>query len=357
MGIGSLDAMNRGLLYKWRWRAISNPDSLWARVLSAIHGPDCFVNLTAKISGVWSRIVRTIKSVHSIPNMANDFIKKIIGNGQQTLFWNEAWLGPNTLASLFPRLFALEVDKECHISDRFDGRTWTWAWKRTISSSRVLAQLENLKDMLPNILLNEADDSWSWDCNNVNIFTVAQVRSHIDHMLLQDSQSSPTTWISLVPKKVNLFVWRLVRNCIPTFTNLFARGIDIETLRCLQCQHGVETIVHVFKNCYLALETRSLITRWCGLDLPSSPPKDMLSWCMALNMDRLKIERLLAILFSWWWLICKARNNRVHNATRAKSSELFSDLVATSFAWITNRRKKHRMAWLDWISNPLGFRL
>ena len=52
IGIGSLNAMNIALLYKWRWRGLNNGNSLWVKVIADIHGSDCFYNMSAKSKGV-----------------------------------------------------------------------------------------------------------------------------------------------------------------------------------------------------------------------------------------------------------------------------------------------------------------
>lgn len=255
--------------------------------------------------------------------------------------------------ALFLDFFALESNKDCVISDRFDGQNWSWAWKCEIRSGRVLDQLDELTAILPTSFCNDVDDTWSWDCNNYNVFSVAQVRSYIEHNLLQTNDSRQTTWVALVPKKVNLFVWRLLRDCIPSFINLFARGIDTVTVRCLQCQDGIETTKHIFKNCYLVSETRNMVSNWIGFDVPVLTPIELMRWSSDLTLDRLKRDRIKAILYTWWWLTWKARNNYVHNSIRAKSREVFNELVAFTFLWITNRRKRHKVSWHDWIMNPI----
>ena len=41
-----------------------------------------------------------------------------IGNGQDTLFWKDLWLGDPPLQVRFPVLYALETVKNCTVSDR-----------------------------------------------------------------------------------------------------------------------------------------------------------------------------------------------------------------------------------------------
>lgn len=38
LGVSSLFALNRALLFKWVWRFITQKNSLWARVIKALHG-------------------------------------------------------------------------------------------------------------------------------------------------------------------------------------------------------------------------------------------------------------------------------------------------------------------------------
>nr|GFC27292.1 RNA-directed DNA polymerase, eukaryota, reverse transcriptase zinc-binding domain protein [Tanacetum cinerariifolium] len=40
LGVASLYALNRALMLKWMWRFFANQDSLWTRVVKAIHEED-----------------------------------------------------------------------------------------------------------------------------------------------------------------------------------------------------------------------------------------------------------------------------------------------------------------------------
>ena len=40
LGVSSLYALNRALMFKWVCRFTTKKDSLWARVIKAIHGED-----------------------------------------------------------------------------------------------------------------------------------------------------------------------------------------------------------------------------------------------------------------------------------------------------------------------------
>ncbi|GKB80138.1 RNA-directed DNA polymerase, eukaryota, reverse transcriptase zinc-binding domain protein, partial [Tanacetum coccineum] len=88
LGVSSFYALNRALIFKWVWRFKTQSSFLWSRVIKAIHGVDG--KLGMDLCG---------------------FIKKKMGNGENTMFWNETWKGDVPFKSLYPRIYALESDK------------------------------------------------------------------------------------------------------------------------------------------------------------------------------------------------------------------------------------------------------
>ncbi|GJU68981.1 RNA-directed DNA polymerase, eukaryota [Tanacetum coccineum] len=63
LGISSLYALNRALLFKWVWRFRTQNSSLWARIIKEIHGQDGKLDNKAKYShpSIWWDIVREMK--------------------------------------------------------------------------------------------------------------------------------------------------------------------------------------------------------------------------------------------------------------------------------------------------------
>nr|XP_043633146.1 uncharacterized protein LOC122604321 [Erigeron canadensis] len=163
-----------------------------------------------------------------------------------------------------------------------------------------------------------------------------------------------TKWNKLVPKKVNLFVWRLRRDALTTNINLFARGIDVNIVRCMNCVNGTELFDHVFQHCKLVKDTRSLLSQWLKLDIPDDLPNRILSWCDNLQILAASRQKNEAILFTWWWLIWKARNNALHNDIHESGKEIYYSITAFSYLWLTSRDKKTSIAWDSWIESPFS---
>lgn len=55
-------------------------------------------------------------------------------------------------------------------------------------------------------------------------------------------------WKARVPPKVRVFIWRLIRGCIPTRVAL-AKKIKLQEVMCVFCNNHPEDEAHVFKNC------------------------------------------------------------------------------------------------------------
>ncbi|GKC05605.1 RNA-directed DNA polymerase, eukaryota [Tanacetum coccineum] len=118
LGVSSFYALNRGLLFKWVWRYISQDNSLWARVISALHGSSSQV-LSASFSSLWKSILNEVKSLKAQGVDLISHCKIRVGNGMNTSFWNDCWIGDSMLKHLFPRLFALETIKDISVADKF----------------------------------------------------------------------------------------------------------------------------------------------------------------------------------------------------------------------------------------------
>ncbi|GJV70260.1 RNA-directed DNA polymerase, eukaryota [Tanacetum coccineum] len=103
---------------------------------------------------------------------------------------------------------------------------------------------------MENITLNDADDIWTRSLGK-SFFTVKDTRIHIDQSTLPNAHYA-TRWNRFLPKKVNIFIWRVLRDRLPTRWNLSWRGIDMDSLSCPTCDVSVETIDHILWFCSLA---------------------------------------------------------------------------------------------------------
>lgn len=68
LDIGSLDMINRALLYKWKWCFLNNTNDLWFKVIKMFHGNDVGFRWSDESSvltkGVWVKIISTFSQLH-----------------------------------------------------------------------------------------------------------------------------------------------------------------------------------------------------------------------------------------------------------------------------------------------------
>nr|GEW25036.1 RNA-directed DNA polymerase, eukaryota [Tanacetum cinerariifolium] len=92
LGVSSFYALNRALLVKWVWRFLSHDNSLWARVIYAMHGSNR-QELSASHSSSWSSILKDINILKAQGVDLISHCKIRVGNGLSTSFWNDLWVG------------------------------------------------------------------------------------------------------------------------------------------------------------------------------------------------------------------------------------------------------------------------
>ncbi|GKB17944.1 RNA-directed DNA polymerase, eukaryota [Tanacetum coccineum] len=117
-----------------------------------------------------------------------------------------------------------------------------------------------------NITLNDVDDVWIWS-RGKSSFTIKDTRVHIDQFYLPDAHYA-TRWNRFLSKKVNIFIWRDLRDRVPTRWNLSRRGIDLDSLYCPTCDTSIETIDHTLWFCSLATSVWHRVFAWLDLQIP-----------------------------------------------------------------------------------------
>ncbi|GKD19833.1 RNA-directed DNA polymerase, eukaryota, partial [Tanacetum coccineum] len=116
-----------------------------------------------------------------------------------------------------------------------------------------MAYLRELLVEISHVDLNSEDDTCIWSMVDDGVFSVRSI-CHVINFKLLPSMLSATTWEKTLPRKVNIFLWRMSLDRLPHRLNLSARGIDIPTISCPSCNGNVEYVDHIFFECDLVKE-------------------------------------------------------------------------------------------------------
>ncbi|GKB60954.1 putative RNA-directed DNA polymerase, partial [Tanacetum coccineum] len=195
---------------------------------------------------------------------------------------------------------------------------------------------DNASDMLTKavareklkLCLSNVEDRWSWSLSGHGEFSVKSAREVIyKHVLI--TSSTPTRWSKVLPIKLNVFMWCMLLNKLPTRSNLAIRGLDVPCSLCLNCRMGVETRDHLFFVCPMALDLFRLLGRWWNIKIPILLDS---STCNSLRLNSLQKLVLEASFSSLWWHIWIDNTGTVHMSTVEPIVPVMDKVLPSSYA-------------------------
>ncbi|XP_071713115.1 uncharacterized protein [Rutidosis leptorrhynchoides] len=402
LNIGSLKSKNLALLGKWWWRFKTETNCFWTKFIRSIYGIDgClrsgngFAHIST--SGTWRNIILAGSKIEMAQIPFLQSFKKSIGDGRSTLFWKDVWCGSMCFQDLFPRLFRLECNKDVAVRDRLrmgfnnnnnmaDDRqavpngnrshqgnssgvdfvtvtgsssnnsvSFNWCWSR-VPTGRTATELEELSNLLRSVSLDvNGGETWSWSLAKNGIFTVKKLAHLIDQKLLSNPTVSAqqTLCNNLVPKKVEIFVWRLMKKRIPVRIELDKRGVDLHSIRCPVCDEDLESVDHSIVSCKFAMDIWSRLLKWWNVaPSPNHSLHDLLLGKSLCNMSAHGLIIWQAVLWTCAYHLWKNRNLMVFQNKAWSPPVVLNEIQVRSYEWITNRVKGISIDWLTWLTNP-----
>ncbi|GJX98280.1 RNA-directed DNA polymerase, eukaryota [Tanacetum coccineum] len=301
-------------LSKWKMKTLSVGDKRWSgedeleRKIIGVGGEGKIgKEVIASFPSIWLNIVKEVDLLKNRGLNLLSFIHKKLGDGSDTLFWDDAWHGDIAFKDLYPRAYALESCKK-------DTRDW-------------------IMEVL------------------VKIFSVASVRKAIDnHMFLE--VASRTRWIKEVPIKVNVLAWKIKLDYLPTRLNISRRGMDIESILCPMCGKAAESSRHIFFTCHIARDILHKISRWWDISyMEISSYEEWLEWILNIRLP-IKHKRIFeGVCYVMWWHIWSFRNKCIFGSEFPSQAVIFEDVQSCSFYWCRYRCNSS-FSWIEWLKNP-----
>jgi len=120
--VRQLREFNLVLLGKWRWRLLVDRGGFWYRVLVVRYGEEAGrLEVGGRSISSWWREVAKIRD-----GVGEDDggwfagrVSKVLGDGANTLFWFDKWVGDVPLCRRFARLFDLTTNKFSMVADMY----------------------------------------------------------------------------------------------------------------------------------------------------------------------------------------------------------------------------------------------
>ncbi|GJV67690.1 RNA-directed DNA polymerase, eukaryota [Tanacetum coccineum] len=234
-------------------RFILGDGSLWCKVIQAIYG--------SKLSG--------------------------LGTGLVLVFWYDLWLADAPLCVQFPRLFALELDKEIVVANKMGASSVSASFRRDVRDGAERQQWDDLSSIMNSVVLSSSKDRWTCDLSGERL---------------------------------------------PTRVNLSRRGVLLDSHLCPLCNAAMEDVQHVFFRCDVARVVLRKICRWWDLDWQEICSfSDWDAWFLSFRLSSRLKSILEGVFYVAWWRIWRLRNQLVFDASPPNRSTIFDDIVSWSF--------------------------
>lgn len=161
-------------------------------------------------------------------------------------------------------------------------------------------------------------------------------------------------WESWLPSKINIFIWRLELDRIPTRIELVNRRVNISDTRCPFCEFAQESANHLIVDCGFVKGVWSKIKVWCRIQGASFDSiSELLKMDFIASKPKWEKKILRGIMMITCWKIWLERNNIVFHKSRHKSVDIVAGIKASSYCWIKHRASFKDVIWTDWGNYPL----
>ncbi|XP_071694603.1 uncharacterized protein [Rutidosis leptorrhynchoides] len=157
----------------------------------------------------------------------------------------------------------------------------------------------------------------------------------------------------LVPKKVEVFVWRVLKGRILVLIELDKRGVNLHSVRCPKCDNAIECISHSLLSCEKVRDIWVRIFDWWSMP---RPPNFDLRGLLEGNLGQVGSELgknlWQAVMWMCMYLVWKSRNEKVFKNKDWNVSVAVCEIQVKSYEWVAKRCKAKVIDWDSWLHNP-----
>jgi len=159
-------------------------------------------------------------------------------------------------------------------------------------------------------------------------------------------------WKLKIPTKSTVFAWRLIRDRLPTKTNLRRRQVMVHDMLCPFCKNNEKGAAHLFFNCTKTLPLWWESMSWANLKtaMPQNPRHHFLQYGTEIA-DGVKSKRWKC----WWialtWTIWQHRNKVVFQNATFHGSKVLEDALLLLWSWIKAMEKDFTLHFNQWSSS------
>ena len=155
-----------------------------------------------------------------------------MGGDQKFRFWEDPWTADElSLMEKYPRMYRISCQQKQLMMQMGSSMNNGWEWKLTWRRSFFYAEVEMADIFLGEISQQQVDsyreDTWIWKPNTYRYYST---KSGYNFIWGETTRASlnfdfQELWKLKIPAKAAVFVWRLIRDRLPTKKNLSRRQV------------------------------------------------------------------------------------------------------------------------------------
>ena len=273
LGIKDIRAFNKALLGKWRWEMLQQSNKLWSKILDSKYGG--WRSMVEGIRGnksVWWQDLMEVTHDQQLNTILHYGTTWRVGCGDKIKFWEDSWSGHGEALKLkYPRLYRISLQQHKLIQQvgSFNDSAWEWnlSWRRPLFDNEIASAVGFMEDISQITIQRHTADCWMWKVepngfystrSAYNLLQECSVGANLDEAL-------QNLWKLKIPSKAAIFAWRLIKDRLPTKSNLRRRQIEINDSICPFCRNLQEDAAHLFFNCNKSLPLWWESLSWTGI--------------------------------------------------------------------------------------------
>ena len=282
-----------------------------------------------------------------------------VGCGERFKFWEDRWIdGETALIAKYPRLY-LNSCQQNHFIQQMGvlkdiGWEWDFKWRRLLFDSEIPMVDSFLKDVGGIRIQPRSRDEWVWKQDPTGQYTVKSAYLALRGNVIEgdDTADFEVLWKLRIPSKAAVFVWRLLRDRLPTKLNLRRRNVEINDLHCPFCRRSEEDAAHLFFHCSRITPIWGEALSWVNMlsVFPQHPRQNfsqhMIDWVDGIRGNRWRV---------WWvaftWNVWQLRNKIIFSNGTFDGNKLLEDALFLLWSWLRSFEKDFTIHYNQWSSN------
>ncbi|KAK1352860.1 hypothetical protein POM88_052698 [Heracleum sosnowskyi] len=359
LDISNIQSRNKALLSKWISRWYSERSSKWNQWIRAKYhchiGDSIEEGLLGKnLSHMMSNIFNLASSNDLRLRLNHSDFRWSLGDGSQILLWFDTWSSSLPLLKLFPKLFSISLWKfsslKIFITLFKEYGTCSTFLRKIPLREWEKVEVTKLWDFISSEKLDNSPDQLLW-IHSGKPFIVKDGYNVLEGTLNVPRWDFYFIWKLRVPPKVQIFLWKVFTNSLPTAQFLKHRiGSDFHSAMCKWCLTHEESVEHLFWDCEIASWAWNFVRKWWGLNFTKHSIWNSFKFCSGQN-TKIAWGTIIAVTY---WIIWLARNSFIFEGKRTSKKVLEFTILHRSRSWCQALNLISSKVNLCWTSNPMG---